>query len=728
MRKRILSLIIAALLSASALILLSACGGQGESGETTPAETTVGQVEIDLSEYRIIRPNVIGSGPLSEVVRLRKSLGDILGSAVPIFDDWVKNNELTDEILAEKEILVGRTNRPQSQQALDEAGGDGAFYVIAVRGPKIIVSASTDDLLGDAISAFLAMVDGKTLKLPANYLMASDPVPVLKIIENGESEFKIVYHEGLDTTAGQTSEKDKCDLEVQAAKDLRDIIKSASGTTILLSDDWVKPGEDTSGLKEILIGFNVNREETSQFLSSIGYDEYGYAVIGNKVVVAGWNLTTTEAAFNEFYNFMSSAAKTSKTVAMTPGYRLVKSVSGYFTDFPQYPDGDLDGTYDCNDSQIEFMYKNTSLSAYTDYLKTLENAGFKLNQSNDIAGNKSATYVGEKGMLHVMFVPTEKAVRIISAPDGKYLLPEYATADQVPAFTMITEPKITQMSFNYDAGNFGMCYIITLSDGSFIVFDSGGYNTSYGDDARLYNALEGLNKRTDGKIVIAAWIVTHEHWDHFLNFCNMATAHSAKIVIEKAYFNFPAAAGVTNSNNPNYYYTKNFPALSVAFGGIPTVKLHTGMTFCIRDAEFEVLSTQEDIFPNRCNYFNETTTVTRMKLGGNTVMWLGDAKNTASKVMTNRYGRYIESDIVQVAHHGYDGIQQSAYVLMKGRTLLWPTSLANFESQITGKTYAVDKYLFESVGSDKSKIIVADKVRTITLPFANGDPIVTETY
>ncbi|MBO7376037.1 MAG: hypothetical protein J6V01_02935, partial [Clostridia bacterium] len=328
--------------------------------------------------------------------------------------------------------------------------------------------------------------------------------------------------------------------------------------------------------------------------------------------------------------------------------------------------------------------------------------------------------------LHVIFVPKDKTVRIISAPAGSYTLPEYTTAESVPTFVKITEPKITQLSFNYSAGNFGMCYIITLSDGSFIVFDGGGYNASYGDDARLFNALKGLNKRTDGKIVIAAWIVTHEHWDHFMNFCTMANAHTSQIVIERCYFNFPAAAGVTNSNNPNYYYSRNFPAMSTAYGGLVTVKLHTGMKFWIRDAEFEVLSTQEDIYPGRCNYFNETTTVTRMKLGGNTVMWLGDAKNYASKVLINRYGNYIESDIVQVAHHGYDGIQQGAYVLMNPKTLLWPTSSENFESQITGKTYSVDKYLYDKVG--RNNIIVADKVKTITLPFTNGDPVVVESY
>ena len=728
MRKRSLFPVLIFCVLLAALMPLSSCsGGAGQSEGTTEEQTQVAKIDIDLTEYKIIRPSTMAQDPLQEVVRFRKSIGEKVGEALAIFDDWVKGGELTEETLQAKEILIGKTNRPQSAQALEDAGKEGAFFVIAVSGPKIVVNASADELLGQAVDQFLSMIDGKTLTISENYLWSSESSTVLDVVKNGETDFKIVYHEGLDTTISATNEKDKCDLEVQAAKDLRDVVKSAAGVTILLSDDWYKPGDDVVSPKEILVGYNVNRDETKQFLSSIGYADYGFAAIGNKIVVAGWNLSTTQLAVDMFYDYISAAARTSgKNISMTTGYRSVKTLAGFYTDFPEFTGGTLTGSYDCNDKTLEFYYEKATADGYAEYCTKLENGGFKLYQKNDIAGNLSATYEGSEGMIHVMFIPKDKTVRLITSPAGKYSLPDYTTKEAVPAYTKITDPKITQLSFNYDAGNFGMCYIITLSDGSFVVFDGGGYNSSYGDDSRLFNALKGLNKRTDGKICIAAWFVTHEHWDHFLNFCNMASSHTSQIVIEKCYFNLPAAANVTNANNPNYYYSKNFPSMSSAYGGLTTVKLHTGMKFWIRDAEFEVLATQEDNYPSRCNYFNETTTVTRMKLGGNTVMWLGDAKNYASKVMINRYGDYIKSDIVQVAHHGYDGVQQGAYVLMAPKTLLWPTSASNFETQITGKTYAVDKYLYDTVG--RANIIVADKVRTITLPFANGDAIVEESY
>ena len=45
---------------------------------------------------------------------------------------------------------------------------------------------------------------------------------------------------------------------------------------------------------------------------------------------------------------------------------------------------------------------------------------------------------------------------------------------------------------------------------------------------------------------------------------------------------------------------------------------------------------------------------------------------------------------------------------------------------ITGKTYAVDKYLYELVG--EANIIVAQDTSTITLPFKRGDSVVKEAY
>jgi hypothetical protein len=127
-------------------------------------------------------------------------------------------------------------------------------------------------------------------------------------------------------------------------------------------------------------------------------------------------------------------------------------------------------------------------------------------------------------MLHLIYRKFDSKARIISAPMEKTVLIPNAPK------TIIDSPRrceITQMIINYYSpdnsiirekgqdGNFGACYIVTLDDGSLLVYDGGGcYNKE--DEERLFGLLCEKGKRDeDGKIVITAWMITHEHQDHY---------------------------------------------------------------------------------------------------------------------------------------------------------------------------------------------------------------------
>ena len=67
----------------------------------------------------------------------------------------------------------------------------------------------------------------------------------------------------------------------------------------------------------------------------------------------------------------------------------------------------------------------------------------------------------------------------------------------------------------------GLSYIITLEDGRFVVFDGGGISSNNIEHDVLWNALKTLYVKIYGRtptesepIHIAAWILTHNHWDH----------------------------------------------------------------------------------------------------------------------------------------------------------------------------------------------------------------------
>ena len=60
---------------------------------------------------------------------------------------------------------------------------------------------------------------------------------------------------------------------------------------------------------EILVG-NTNREESKTFLSSLLWDDYGYAIVGNKIVIAGHTVESTTAAMKSFIEHLKNGDHT----------------------------------------------------------------------------------------------------------------------------------------------------------------------------------------------------------------------------------------------------------------------------------------------------------------------------------------------------------------------------------------------------------------------------------
>jgi beta-lactamase superfamily II metal-dependent hydrolase len=109
------------------------------------------------------------------------------------------------------------------------------------------------------------------------------------------------------------------------------------------------------------------------------------------------------------------------------------------------------------------------------------------------------------------------------------------------------------------------------------------------------------------------------------------------------------------------------------------MRLHTGQHFYVRNLEFEVLATHEDIYPQGLAYFNDSSTVLMMTVDSCKILFLGDASIIESELLCNRYGDYLKADIVQVAHHGFNGATVSVYEHAAGRVALFPTSQEKYE-------------------------------------------------
>ena len=92
-----------------------------------------------------------------------------------------------------------------------------------------------------------------------------------------------------------------------------------------------------------------------------------------------------------------------------------------------------------------------------------------------------------------------------------------------------------------------------------------------------------------------------------------------------------------------------------SFKGAQLIKPHTGQSISIRNAVIDVLFTHEDLYPNAVGVdtLNNTSTVLRMSIAGQTILITGDAEVTANNSLCRMYKEYLKSDILQVPHHGY---------------------------------------------------------------------------
>ncbi len=175
--KKLTALIFALLL----VLPLLSCGGMGDNTESSAEQTTAPQAEqtteqiteemteepalsgIDLSEYKIIRSERASDYAKGIISKFRKDLNG-LGVDIRISEDWLKDLDPASAEVAEyKEILVGTTNRPESQPEADLRSTEGRIFI---KNNKIVLSAGSEAALSAVCAEFFKHIrfeDGKMI-------------------------------------------------------------------------------------------------------------------------------------------------------------------------------------------------------------------------------------------------------------------------------------------------------------------------------------------------------------------------------------------------------------------------------------------------------------------------------------------------------------------------------------------------------------------------------------
>lgn len=330
--------------------------------------------------------------------------------------------------------------------------------------------------------------------------------------------------------------------------------------------------------------------------------------------------------------------------------------------------------YNCGDGTYMRLIKNASETDFIKICNECERLGYTLFQRNDIEENIHASYRGDM-LIHAYFCPAEKILRVICDPYSVDFEREE------PKYERRCGSALWQFENDHSYIDCGMCYILRCADNSFFIID-GGHFLQPNDHKRIYRFLR--ERTPDGEqTVISGWFFSHAHDDHVSQFVDFIREYGSAVDIEKLYYN---DAPIDHRDNmswgeANKKYIRRFEDCARSCG-IPTVKLHTGQRFFVRNLRFDVLCTQEDVWPKSLENFNNTSCALALEADGTRIIFPGDAADVESDIMTARYtAKTLGCDIMQQSHHGHSGTLPEFYQMANARTVMFPITKIKFDEE-----------------------------------------------
>ncbi|MBQ3550256.1 MAG: family 16 glycosylhydrolase [Clostridia bacterium] len=297
--KKVLSLILVVFMAFS---ILAGCGGDSDtasSNSSGSAGTSSGSVVLskddvvfldgDYSRYIVVRPDDKDATACSNIVfqALKKKLSVNPKNTIDV------NAEGVDAY----EILVGNTNRAESQQAMDYLGGDLGSriddYIICTIGKKIVINAVTNEGLNAACTKF------------ANEIVAKEGVKGgLEVVYRTTGDFSSMSINGYNI--GKFSmvrpHYNTSYLTQQEMESMYDDILSKTGYPVFIEEDMYV---DESTF-EIVVG-NTNRKGVTEVTD---HDQYSITISGNMVYLNGGSPHATAMAVTEFKKMLQKGAVT----------------------------------------------------------------------------------------------------------------------------------------------------------------------------------------------------------------------------------------------------------------------------------------------------------------------------------------------------------------------------------------------------------------------------------
>lgn len=212
-----------------------------------------------------------------------------------------------------------------------------------------------------------------------------------------------------------------------------------------------------------------------------------------------------------------------------------------------------------------------------------------------------------------------------------------------------------------------MSFLLKTKSGKLIVVDGGRW-----DDGDYL--MEQIRK--DGGHV-SAWFLTHAHTDHvgalLKLLTNEADGEDTGITIDHIYYNFASAEWYQKHELGDLGTAMSIlQQLSALPAGVcQTVK--RGDEIKVDDVMIQVMNDRYEPEKVGERDGNDASVAYRMVVNGKSILFLGDLQKKGGAHLLQQAGGGLKSDMVQMAHHGQNGVEENVYEAIQPSVCLWPT-------------------------------------------------------
>lgn len=209
----------------------------------------------------------------------------------------------------------------------------------------------------------------------------------------------------------------------------------------------------------------------------------------------------------------------------------------------------------------------------------------------------------------------------------------------------------------------GLCCVLKSPEGDLCVIDGGNP-----EDADMLE--EFLFEQSRKVPEVSAWLMTHGHGDHISAPAEILSR--GKIRVRAVVCDIPDES-YWDAVDPCESDRHSRKRLSDALenGNIPVIRPQKGEFLQFGSFRFRVLSSA---LSDAAKYEgNNTNLVYKWYTGKSDVLFLGDAGYHMGKDLLADFSDELPCPIVQMAHHGQNGVGKEVYDAIRPRVAVWPT-------------------------------------------------------